>query len=169
MKLNKKKEEALFIGDDGKPMTIWQIWLRRLCMVMLIWSGLEIIASAFAFTMPYFNGRPVQELLLNPGQKIQISMLGLTALFGVITDIFVGFLGIRGAKNPSKIALFFWITLIDAVITAWALASSISEGSVEITSLISSLFILTLATCAWMVRGQTGYFDKHPTPEKTSH
>ncbi|MEG1098155.1 MAG: hypothetical protein RSD80_04920, partial [Raoultibacter sp.] len=76
------------------------------------------------------------------------------------------FLGLRGAKNPKKIALFFWIALIDAVLTAWSLVSSISQGLIDVTAIISGAVIVVLAICAWQVRGQTGYFDNHPMPEE---
>ena len=46
--------------------------------------------------------------------------------------------------------------------TAWALASSVSAGTCDLTSLVSGLFVIALAVCAWQVRGQTGYFDAHP-------
>ena len=49
-----------------------------------------------------------------------------------------------------------------ARVTAWALASSVSAGTCDLTSLVSGLFVIALAVCAWQVRGQTGYFDAHP-------
>ncbi len=154
-------------GEDGRIMTPWQIWLKRLCMLMLIWACLEVLGSALTFVLPVVLTQASPSALFNGAQEVPVSLLGLTALFGAIFDIFVGFIGIRGAKNPQKIALFFWISLIDAVLTSWALASSISMGGVELTSLISSAFIIILAVCAWKVRGQTGYFDKHPMPEES--
>ncbi|WP_270298041.1 hypothetical protein [Eggerthella sinensis] len=48
------------------------------------------------------------------------------------------------------------------MLTAWALASSVSTGSLDLTSLVSGLFVIALAVCAWQVRGLTGYFDVHP-------
>ena len=59
-------------------------------------------------------------------------------------------------------ALFFWIVLVDALLTAWSLASSVSYGFFDPTSIVSGLFIILLAVCAWQVRGQTGYFEQHP-------
>ena len=88
--------------------------------------------------------------------------VGATALVGAVFNLAIGLLGIRGAKNPYKITLFFWITLADAVLTAWAMASNLSSGIVDVTGIVSGLFIIALAVCTWQVRGQTGYFDDHP-------
>ena len=53
-------------------------------------------------------------------------------------------------------------TTADAVVTAWAMASNIASGIIDLTGLVSGLFIIALAVCTWQVRGQTGYFDEHP-------
>ena len=36
------------------------------------------------------------------------------------------------------------------------------RGFFDPTSIVSGLFIILLAVCAWQVRGQTGYFEQHP-------
>mgnify|MGYP006940164035 CR=1 FL=1 len=89
-------------------------------------------------------------------------VVGAMAMAGACLNLAIGFLGLRGARNPRKITLFFWITFVDAMLTAWALASSVSAGTCDLTSLVSGLFVIALAVCAWQVRGQTGYFDAHP-------
>ena len=79
-------------------------------------------------------------------------VVGAMAMAGACLNLAIGFLGLRGARNPRKITL----------LTAWALASSVSAGTCDLTSLVSGLFVIALAVCAWQVRGQTGYFDAHP-------
>ena len=83
-------------------------------------------------------------------------------MVGAVVNVVVALLGIRGSKNPKKIAPFFWIALIDAVLTAWALASSISQGIIDPSSLVSGVFIISLAVCAWQVRKQTGILRRPP-------
>ena len=102
----------------------------------------------------------VQEALI--ANRDIAAAVGATALVGAVFNLAIGLLGIRGAKNPYKITLFFWITLADAVLTAWAMASNLSSGIVDVTGIVSGLFIIALAVCTWQVRGQTGYFDDHP-------
>lgn len=146
-------------GADGKPMSVWQIWLWRLCVVMLVWSIVELV-----FGMGFW----VFGTLL-PEVRIASSAVGditasivSTTLVSAALNMVMSLLGIRGAKNPCKMTLFFWIILADAVLTAWAMASNIASGLFDITGIVSGLFIIALAVCTWQVRGQTGYFDEHP-------
>lgn len=152
------KSKSTLLGDDGVPMTQWQVWLRRLCLFVVVWAVAELILGV-ALWGAYFLG-----LLVWDGADATLvePVVGAMAMFGACLNLIIGILGVRGARNPCKITLFFWITFIDALLTAWALASSVSSGSWDLTSLVSGLFVIALAVCAWQVRGQTGYFDEHP-------
>lgn len=146
------------VGDDGVPMTAWQVWLRRLCLFVIVWAVAELLLGAglwgaFLFARLALGIEP--SVLAEP-------IVGAMAMVGACLNLVIGLLGLRGARNPRKITLFFWITFVDAMLTAWALASSVSGGSCDLTSLVSGLFVIALAVCTWQVRGQTGYFDVHP-------
>ena len=160
------KEKKVPVGADGKPMTSWQVWLRRLCIVLLVWAALEVLLGAllviFSGFVPADLLKGIEGLGADIDAQFFAKFLGVSAMVGAVINVVVALLGIRGAKNPAKIALFFWIALVDAVVTAWALAGSLSQGALEPSSLISGLFIISLAVCAWQVRKRTGYFDVHP-------
>ncbi|PNV68792.1 hypothetical protein [Enteroscipio rubneri] len=146
------------MGDDGAPMTRWQRCLHSLCVLMVAWALVELVGgsalwAAYAVDMP---------LLGSVGRDLVVPQTGAMAFLGALLNLAIGALGMRGAKNPRRITLFFWIVFADAMLTAWALASSISYGRCDLTSLVSGLFVIALAVCAWQVRGQTGYFDEHP-------
>ncbi len=146
-------------------MTNWQIWLRRFCVVMLVWAALELVVGLLMLiSIPFIPADVFTSIEQAMGMAAQDAWtsLGISAMVGSVINIVMALLGIRGAKNPCKITLFFWITLINAVLTAWALASNVSNGVIDPVSLVSGLFIIALAVCAWQVRGQTGYFDNHP-------
>ena len=148
----------LMIGADGAPMSRWQIWLRRLCLLLIVWASVELVAGT-ALWVAYLLDVP---LLGSVGRDLVVPQIGLMAFLGAVLNLVIGALGVRGAKNPRKITLFFWIMFVDAMLTAWALASSLSYGTCDLTSLVSGLFVISLAVCAWQVRGQTGYFDERP-------
>lgn len=154
-----KDANKLRLGTDGKPMSVWQIWLRRLCIVMIVWAALELVFGIVFWAV----GWSVEGLQIAGVELKSIAAsVGSTALVSAALNLVIALLGIRGAKNPCKITLFFWITLADAVLTAWAMASNIASGIIDVTGMISGLFIIALAVCTWQVRGQTGYFDEHP-------
>lgn len=147
------------IGADGKPMSAWQVRLKRLCMVMIVWACIEIALGV----MLWFAGGAVEGVeIAGVGLRAIAVAAGATAFATTVLNLVIGLLGIRGAENPSKITLFFWITLANAVLTAWALASNVSAGMFDVLGTVSGLFVIALAVCAWQVRGQTGYFDVHP-------
>lgn len=151
-------EKAPEVCAVGAPMTAWQVWLRRLCLFVIVWAVAELLLGAalwgaFLFARLALGIEP--SVLAEP-------VVGAMAMVGACLNLVIGLLGLRGARNPRKITLFFWITFVDAMLTAWALASSVSGGSCDLTSLVSGLFVIALAICAWQVRGLTGYFDVHP-------
>lgn len=160
------RDKKVLVGTDGKPMTPWQIWLRRLCIVLIVWAALEVILGillvVFSGFVPADLLKDIEGFGANIDAQFFAKFLGVSAMVGAVINVVVALLGIRGAKSPGKIAVFFWIALVDAVVTAWALASSISQGALDPSSLVSGLFIISLAVCAWQVRKQTGYFDVHP-------
>lgn len=152
------RAEPQSVGENGAPMTIWQVWLRRLCLFVIVWAIAEVLLGA-ALWGAYLFARMVLDV--EPSVLAE-PVVGAMAMAGACLNLAIGFLGLRGARNPRKITLFFWITFVDAMLTAWALASSVSAGTCDLTSLVSGLFVIALAVCAWQVRGQTGYFDAHP-------
>ena len=152
------RAEPQSVGENGAPMTIWQVWLRRLCLFVIEWAIAEVRLGA-ALWGAYLFARMVLDV--EPSVLAE-PVVGAMAMAGACLNLAIGFLGLRGARNPRKITLFFWITFVDAMLTAWALASSVSAGTCDLTSLVSGLFVIALAVCAWQVRGQTGYFDAHP-------
>ena len=82
------------------------------------------------------------------------------ALEGKTLDIYCG----AGMTDPfQEIADAFQAETGDVYKRqAWAMASNLSSGIVDVTGIVSGLFIIALAVCTWQVRGQTGYFDEHP-------
>lgn len=150
------------VDRDALPVdswSAWQVWLKRLCSVLVGWACFELLLGAGlsiggeALSSATFAGVDVRAI---------VAALGATAVASAAFNGVIGLLGIYGAAHPHRIALFFWIAFADGLATAWALASRLSAGIVDVPSMVSGLFIIAIAVCAWQVRGQTGYFDVHP-------
>ena len=119
------RAEPQSVGENGAPMTIWQVWLRRLCLFVIVWAIAEVLLGA-ALWGAYLFARMVLDV--EPSVLAE-PVVGAMAMAGACLNLAIGFLGLRGARNPRKITLFFWITFVDAMLTAWALASSVSAGT----------------------------------------
>ncbi len=145
------------ISADGSPYSVWQRRTRFFCLIMLFWGIAEVaIGITFVILMHFLDIssiEPMEGVVLGAG----------TAISGVLNMI-VAALGLRGARDPKKITLFFWIVLIDAVMSSWQFAGNWSLGQIHPAAVVSLIAVLVLAACAWNVRGQTGYFDHHPQP-----
>lgn len=146
------------VSADGTPYSKWQTRTRILCILLLVYASAEIIVGTVFVCLGQFAHFYLSDVV----QWISIS--ANTLVFGIYNFV-MALLGLRGARNPQKIGLFFWAILINAVLMSWQVASDVSLGQVEITSAITLAIVFVYAVCAWNVRGQTGYFDNHPKPE----
>ncbi len=153
-----KRTKKELISADGRPYSKWQRRTRVLCILLLVYSVLEIAAGIVFVCLAQFAQFYLSDVA--GGLSITIN----TLIFGCYNFV-MALLGLRGAKDPKKIGLFFWAILINAILMSWQVASDISVGHLEMSSLITLIICMLFAVCAWNVRGQTGYFDNHPMPE----
>ena len=103
------------MGENGAPMTIWQVWLRRLCLFVIVWAIAEVLLGA-ALWGAYLFARMVLDV--EPSVLAE-PVVGAMAMAGACLNLAIGFLGLRGARNPRKITLFFWVvTLVGSFVLA---------------------------------------------------
>lgn len=152
------REKKILISADGAPYSVWQRRTRILCFLLIAWALFELAIGAGIIAVEWYaNWRIVN---IAPG----VVMGGSTVFSGVFNFIVAAF-GLYGAYNPKRITFFFWVILVDAVLTVWHVASNISLGLVDPSMVITLFISLVYLVCAWNVRGQTGYFDNHPKIE----
>lgn len=156
--MGKRKKKEL-LSADGTPYTPWQRRTRIICILMIVWAVVEIAVGTGFITVAQLGlFAPIFELM-GP------ILVGYNTIIGGVFNLVVGLLGVRSARNPYKSAAFFWLVIVNAVLMSWDFASAWSRGMVSLSAVVSLLLVLLLAACAWNVRGQTGYFDRHPYPE----
>jgi len=109
------RAEPQSVGENGAPMTIWQVWLRRLCLFVIVWAIAEVLLGA-ALWGAYLFARMVLDV--EPSVLAE-PVVGAMAMAGACLNLAIGFLGLRGARNPRKITLFFWVvTLVGSFVLA---------------------------------------------------
>jgi hypothetical protein len=153
-----RRQKKVRISADGAPYTVWQTRTHVLCLIYLAWAVCEI-ALGLVFIALRFFGLP------DPTTLVPLMTFGPSTVLSGSMNLVVALLGLWGAYNPRRIAVFFWFAIIAAVLVAWQVASDWSMGILDPASLVSLAVTFTYAACAWNVRGQTGYFDRHPHPE----
>ena len=67
---------------------------------------------------------------------------GIILALGSVFDLIVGFLGLRGANNPSKIGIFYILAIIDVVVSLAIVIYSLFGGSFEIYTIIGEVISL---------------------------
>ncbi len=153
-----KRERKVRLSADGTPYTVWQRRTRVLCLVYVAWALVEIATGAGFLTIRAIG-------LFDPTEPVPIMTFGSSTVVSGVLNLLVAFSGLWGAHNPRRITVFFWATLLAALLSSWQVASAWSMGEMDPAMVFSLAVTLVYATCAWQVRGQTGYFDNHPHPE----
>ena len=95
------RAEPQSVGENGAPMTIWQVWLRRLCLFVIVWAIAEVLLGA-ALWGAYLFARMVLDV--EPSVLAE-PVVGAMAMAGACLNLAIGFLGLRGARNPRKITV----------------------------------------------------------------
>lgn len=147
-----------FFSADISQFSKWQRRTYYSCLVMFAISMLLCVVGIVFIILAEFFGMKSFELIPS------IVFGGETLVAGVV-GLAVAISGIIGAKDPSKITLFFWFVTLDGLLALWDLASKISQAQLNPAAVLTLAILLFLVVCAWNVRGQTGYFDHHPHPE----
>lgn len=146
-----------FFSFDMSNYSPWQRRTFYSCALMFVIAVLLCVVGIVFIVLAEFFGIKSFDL-------IPSVVLGGETLVAGVVGIAVAISGIIGAKDPSKITVFFWIVTFDGLIALWDLASKISQSQLNPTAVLTLAILLFLVVCAWNVRGQTGYFDNHPHP-----
>lgn len=157
-KAKDKKQRKQRISADGTPYTIWQVRTHWLCVALIVWAVIELSAGIGLLSLSFLNIFHLQEFV--PALSV-----GPYTIANGAVNLIVAILGLWGAYNPKRITVFFWLVVLDALLSSWSTASAVSQGQIDPATTLSLIIVLAFAACAWNVRGQTGYFDNHPHPE----
>lgn len=129
--------------------------LKIITAIMIIFALLEIVVGAilllgaklpeFATTLIFINGQVMTEATASLGLGIGFVAIG-------IVHFIIGMLGWRGAKRPSKIGPFFWLSVIGAVLSVVGLVMAIAQGSVSTVTIVSTVVVVICAILANSIR-----------------
>ncbi|MEG2531241.1 MAG: hypothetical protein RR822_06375 [Raoultibacter sp.] len=123
-----------------------QKWLRILSIILIVFSILSILAGLLLFA----GGSVVGASIIDTASDEDAMAVGLTLAGGLIllvsgiVDLIIGLFGLRGAKNPKKIGVFFVLAIIGVVVAALGLISTLTSGPLDAASIISGLISLAL-------------------------
>lgn len=132
--------------------------LKVITAILIIFAIIEIVLGVllligaslpeFAYTFIAVEGQLLTEASISLTFGVTFIILG-------IIYFIIGSLGWRGAKRPSKIGPFFWLSIIGAVLSVVGLIMSIVQGSISPSSIISTIVVVICAILANNIRNNS--------------
>lgn len=129
--------------------------LKIICILLVVWAIILIAFGAFlAFGSGFATGTIVDAQGATVDAATMSIALGIGTIVGGVVNLIIALLGLRGAKNPRKIGVFFVLCIIGAVLGLISLGMSIAQGSFQWSSLVSLALIIVCAVLANSIKKQ---------------
>lgn len=138
-------------------MSSSQKTLKIISIVLLVWAVLVIIFGALMAAGSQVPGMS-NEVVDIEGTTVDLSLAAMGLAIGTIVNgvinLVIALFGLRGAKNPAKIGVFFILCIIGLVLGAVGLVMDISQGVFQWTSLVSFALIIVCTVLAYNIKKQ---------------
>lgn len=120
--------------------------LKIVAIIMIVFAILSIVGGLFmAVGGGVLGSAAIDAADDNAAAMGGVAMIGGVMLaFGGIVNLVIGLFGLRGANTPQKIGVFFVLSIIGVVLSAFSFMSTITSGIADITSIIGGLVGLAL-------------------------
>lgn len=129
-------------------MTGSQKTLKIVSIILIIWAVLEVLFGAFLAAGSAVPGMSAESVDVNGSTMVLSSAalaMGIGVIVGGVINLIIALLGLRGAKNPAKIGVFFVLCIIGLVLSVIGTIMSIMQGSFQ-WSYVVSLAIVAVCT-----------------------
>lgn len=153
--------------DESRQKDWKSTVITLLCVLQIIVAALSVVASIIVLVGGSFLGGLGGNMLTEVGASsfqstvfgklisyLFVSYTGLGSLFLItsIVDFVGGILGIRAAKNPSKMKPFLVLTVIGLVVSVVRLVASLASAVFSWTSLVGVVTHAILLALAFTMR-----------------
>lgn len=150
LRLGKGAADLALSTERGKTVSGSQKALKIISIILVVWSILVIALGAFLAAGSAVPGMSAETIDMG-GEVTDMATAALafgigTAIGGVI-NLVIGLLGLRGAKNPHKIGLFFVLCIVGLVLGVVGIVMDFMQGSFQWTSLVS---VVIVAVCTYL-------------------
>lgn len=124
--------------------------LKIISIILIVWAIIVILLGAFMAAGSAVPGMSAESIDMGSGPMSMSSAalaFGVGTIIGGVINLIIGLLGLRGAKNPHKIGLFFVLCIIGLVLGIVGIVMNIMQGAFQRTSLVS---IVIIAVCTFL-------------------
>ena len=124
--------------------------LKAISIVLLVWGVLMVFLGVFLAAGSQVPGLSAESIDVDgTAMNMATAAVGFgvrTIVAGVVYAI-IALLGLRGAKNPRKVGVFFVLCIIGLVLSLIGLGLGIAQGAFQWQSLIG---VLIIAVCTYL-------------------
>lgn len=124
--------------------------LKIISIILVIWSIIVILLGGFLAAGSAVPGMSAESIDMGGSTMDMASAalgFGIGILIGGVINLIIGLLGLRGAKNPHKIGLFFVLCIIGLVLGVVGIVMNVMQGAFQWTSLVS---LVIVAVCTYL-------------------
>lgn len=131
--------------------------LKVISIILIVWAIVVILLGGFMAAGSAVPGMSAQSIDVG-GSTMDMATaalaFGIGTVVGGVVNLIIGLLGLRGAKNPHKIGLFFALCVIGLVLGIVGIVMNIMQGAFQWTSLVSLAIIAACTLLAAKIRKQ---------------
>ena len=119
--------------------------LKVISIIMIVFASLGILFALLATlgggALGVLGAADSDDAMVAGGL---LAAMGIIMLIGSAIDLVIGIFGLRGANDPRKIGVFFVLAIIGVVFAAFEVLGNFMNGSMDASTIFSSLFGLVL-------------------------
>lgn len=131
--------------------------LKIISILMIIWAIVQLLAGIFFIigaNLPDLQTQTISAEGTTMDMATASFALGVGLIAAFVINLIIGLLGVRGAKNPHKIGLYFVLCIIGLVLGLISLGMSLAQGTFNWYSLISLALIAVCTVLASKIKKQ---------------
>lgn len=131
--------------------------LKIISIVLVVWAILVILLGAFLAAGSAVPGMSAESIDMGGSTTDMATAalgFGIGIAVGGVVNLVIGLLGLRGAKNPHKIGLFFALCIVGLVLGVVGIVMSVMQGAFQWTSLVSLVIVAACTYLAAKIRKQ---------------
>ncbi|BAK44280.1 hypothetical protein [Eggerthella sp. YY7918] len=131
--------------------------LKVISIILIVWALLGLLLGIFfagGSLLPGISEKAVDVGGGSINMAAAAMIIGVLAIFCSLVYLVVAILGLRGAKNPQKIGVFFVMCIIGLVLAILAIALDIMNGVFDWTNLLDLVIIIVCTILAQNIRKQ---------------
>lgn len=131
--------------------------LKIISIIMIVWAVLLVVMGAFLAAgsqVPGVSGESINFDGTSMDMSTAAIGMGVGFVIAGVIDLIIALLGLRGAKNPKKIGVFFVLCIIGLVLGVVGMAMQVMQGTFQWSSLISLALVLVCTVLAGSIKKQ---------------